>query len=168
MRGFLGINLDRYRDSFREIDLSVEGMHHVKEHHLRLIFFKDISEDDVKRIGAFFSIKRFNPFELVADAIYAFPNLASPHLYGLGFKETSGLKNIRNAVIDSLGLVPDDNPTFHVTLLRKEKLTPVFEQGAEVYRRIKPRKILVDSVGFYKSEPEKGLNVYTPIFVKEL
>lgn len=169
MRCFFGINLNEYEKEFNKISLPKNSeMSKTKEYHITLIFYQDLSEEAITKLREKFNAFSFPQFEIEGDQIIAFPNKSKPELYSLGFKDNSKLKGLHNVVMKTVGLETKETFSPHITLLRKEKLSPNFKESKESYSVIKPIKIKVNSFGLYKSEPDKGMNSYSPIFIINL
>ncbi|HLD97800.1 MAG TPA: RNA 2',3'-cyclic phosphodiesterase [Candidatus Nanoarchaeia archaeon] len=169
MRCFIGININNYGGEFNKIDLpNKSGLSKAKEYHITLIFYKDLSETEVNILKKELSVFSFSKFKLEGDKLIAFPKNDKPELYALGFKDDSKLKALYEEIkkITKLETTEKFNP--HITLIRKEVLSPNFKDSKEKYKDIKPIEINIESFGLYKSEPNKGMNSYTPIFTVKL
>jgi 2'-5' RNA ligase len=169
MRCFFGINLNGYGEEFNKINLPRNfEMSKAKEYHITLIFYKDLSEEIINKLRLKFNTFSFPEFKIEGNKIIAFPNKSNPELYSLGFKDISTLNELHDLIIKTVEFETKEIFSPHITLLRKEKLSPNFKESKENYSKIKPIKIKVNSFGLYKSEPDKGMNSYSPIFIIDL
>lgn len=144
------------------------GMFKAKEHHITLIFYRDLPEEDVPKLKTKFNGFSFPKFDIEGEEIIVSPSKIEPQIYSLSFKDNSKLNELRDLIMKRAGFEGEEIFNFHLTLLRKEKLIRNFEKTKEKYSEIKPLKMNVNSFGLYKSEPSKGLNSYSPIFVVKL
>jgi len=168
MRCFLGIDLNNITKTLRKVKLPAIGsINLAKGYHITLAFLGELEESLTNKLIEELDSFRFKQFELTADKILAFPNLSEPELYALGFSNNSDLINLHRHLI-KLITIPLDKLSPHITLLRKEKLSPHFKESHELYSNIKSFKIKVKEFGLYKSEPEKGMNSYKPLKIIKL
>ncbi len=169
MRCFFGISLNDYSKEFSKINLPKESeMSKAKEYHITLIFYEDLPNDKIKLLKEKLKNFSFHKFKLEGDKLVAFPDKSKPELYALGFKSDSKLKELYKKIKDVIYIEAADKFNPHLTLLRKEKLSQNFKEFKEEYSRINPIKIEIGSLGLYKSEPDRGMNSYTPLFTVKL
>jgi 2'-5' RNA ligase len=101
----------------------------------------------------------------------AFPNNQNPKVYALTFSDTSELERLQKKLTDLVDISTYDvSRPFrpHITLMRLKNLDDRFKDSAEIFSKIEPFGVKVSEFGLYKSEPEKGLNKYTPLKVISL
>lgn len=167
MRCFLGINLNASAEELSKIKLSKIELDKAKEYHLTLKFFTDLPEEKVGEIKKKLKNISIQSFTLIANKIVAFPNKGNPQLYALGFENKNSLMKLYQEVKTIIDL---ENEVFnpHITLYRKKELSPDFKKTKEFYKDIEPINIEISSFGLYKSEPNKGMNSYVPIFTINL
>ena len=169
MRCFFGINLNNYSELLGKITLPKDPeMSKAKEYHITLIFYSDLSDSLVKTFKEKLKGFSFPKFKLEGDKIVAFPNKNKPELYALGFRDKSNLDELYKRIKDITGLESNDKFNPHITLLRREKLSPDFKKSKEEYSNIESINLKIDSFGLYKSEPDRGMNSYTPLFMTKL
>ena len=103
MRYFFGINIDDYGKEFNKIDLPKNPeMSKAKEHHITLIFYKDLSEETINKLELKFNTFSFSEFEIEGNKIIAFPNKSNPELYSLSFKDISKLNELHDLVMKTV------------------------------------------------------------------
>ena len=170
MRCFFGINMNNSSKEFNKIELpkNSEMSKAKEEYHITLIFYKDLPEESINELRTKFNNFSFPKFEIEGNKIIAFPNKSNPELYSLGFKDISKLNELHDLVMKTIRFEGKDKFNPHITLLRKERLSSNFKESKEDYSKIKTIKIKVNSFGLYKSEPDKRMNSYSPIFIINL
>ncbi|MEK6822429.1 MAG: RNA 2',3'-cyclic phosphodiesterase [Nanoarchaeota archaeon] len=159
MRCFLGIDVGAYRKAFEKIDVPLqESVQPVKNYHITLNFWPDLDERTRTQVST--RIVTFNhaPFDVQLDTIMAFPSVQAPELYALSTSDPHGLVALRSALQHHIGVKFSDHFRPHITLARKEKVTP--GSCAEQVARITPLTITIDSVALFESRPEQGMNTY--------
>ncbi len=109
-----------------------------------------------------------NRLKLRANKLFAFPNKNQPELYALGFEDDLELIELRRKVLEVIGVENSEKFNPHITLLRKETLSPGFKESKELVEEVAPIDVRIDNFGLYESNPSKGMNSYKPIFVLEL
>ena len=154
---------------FEEVTLlNEQNMSQAKEYHITLIFYLDLPDNQIEILKEKFKSFSFSKFNLTGDKLFVFPNKNNPYLYALGFKDNSKLIELYKRINTITNIKTRDIFNPHITLLRKEKLPLDFKKSKEKYGDILPIELEIKSFGLYKSEPAKGMNSYTPIFIVKL
>ncbi len=169
MRCFLGINLNNHAKEFNNVKLpDAKSMKLAKQYHITRIFFKDLSEGEINSLLNKLDSFKFNSFNLSADRLGAFPNKSETELYGLCFSNESDLIKLKKKLSILIDNSSQDIFKPHITILRKEKLSKTFKKSKEIVRELKPISLKINEFGLYKSEPDIGMNSYTPIKIWKL
>jgi 2'-5' RNA ligase len=169
MRCFLSISLENISETLKKIELPREdNMNLAKRYHITLNFWENLPENILSELLQKLDLFKFKKFNLQADKILAFPNKNKPELYALGFSNSLKLEDLHKKLATLLSLHNKDNFSPHITLMRKEKLSQSFKNSKELLKSIKPINIKIKEFGLYKSEPEKGMNTYTPLKIVKL